>query len=110
MIADKEFQKYSEGIFKPYFEKFIEFKRSKGEKVGHSALVRMKALNDELNSYGVLCITKEITEEILAPKDGISKQYKIYTYFFLKAVFTLHEYPWDRMLPNPLPVHEINSL
>lgn len=72
MINDKEFQSYSEGIFKPYFEKFIEFKRDKGEKVGHSALIRMKALNDELNSYGVLNVTKEIAEDILAPKDGIS--------------------------------------
>lgn len=72
MVADREFQNYSEGIFKPYFEKFIEFKRSKGEKVGHSALSRMKALNDELNSYGVLNVTKEIAERILAPKDGIS--------------------------------------
>ena len=49
MVTDVQFQKYSEGIFKPYFEKFIEFKRSKGEKVAPSALNRMKWLNDQLN-------------------------------------------------------------
>lgn len=84
MVADKEFQKYSEGIFKPYFEKFIEFKRSKGEKVGHSALVRMKELNDELNSHGVLCITKEIAEEILAPKSGVSSNTRYVRISFLR--------------------------
>lgn len=73
MINDKEFLNYSEGIFKSYFEKFIEFKRSKGEKVGHCALVRLKFLNDELNSYGILCVTKEIAEEILKPREGISE-------------------------------------
>ena len=28
MVNDKEFQHYSDGIFKPYFEKFIEYKRT----------------------------------------------------------------------------------
>ena len=32
MINDKEFLKFKDGFFKPYFEKFIEFKRGKGEK------------------------------------------------------------------------------
>ena len=41
MVTDVQFQKYSEGIFRPYFEKFIEFKRSKGEKVAPSALNEM---------------------------------------------------------------------
>ena len=73
MIDDKEFMGFSEGIFKPYFEKFIEFKRSKGEQVRHSALIRMKYLNDVLNSCGELHVTKEITELILSPKDGVSE-------------------------------------
>lgn len=72
MIGDKEFLTYTEGIFKPYFEMFIEFKRSKGEKVGHSALIRMKSLNNELNSYGNLHVTQKIAEEILSPKDNVS--------------------------------------
>ena len=84
MVADKEFQNYSEGIFKPYFEKFIEFKRSKGEKVGHSALVRMKALNDKLNSSGTLHVTKETAEEILAPKDGVSRNTRYARISFLR--------------------------
>lgn len=84
MVTDREFQNYSEGIFKPYFEKFIEFKRSKGEKVGHSALVRMKALNNELNSYGILGVTKEIAEEILSPKDGVSENTRYARISFLR--------------------------
>lgn len=84
MVADREFQNYSEGIFKPYFEKFIEFKRSKGEKVGHSALSRMRALNDELNSYGLLNVTKEIAEKILAPRDGMSANTRYARISFLR--------------------------
>ena len=33
MIHDKEFLKFEEGFFNPYFAKFIELKRGKGEKV-----------------------------------------------------------------------------
>jgi len=73
MIIDKEFQTYSEGVFKHFFEKFIEFKRSKGEKVSHSALVRMKYLNDTLNSRSELNVTKETVEAMLSPKDGVSE-------------------------------------
>ena len=42
MINDKEFLKFEEGFFKPYFEKFIEFKRGKGEKVASSTLIRFR--------------------------------------------------------------------
>jgi len=73
MISDREFQSYQDGLFKPYFEKYIEYKRSKGEKVAHSALSRMKYLNDALNSYGTLEITRQMTEEILAPRPGVSE-------------------------------------
>lgn len=41
MNTDKEFLAFQDGIFKPYFEKYIEFKRGKGEKVSHSALMRL---------------------------------------------------------------------
>lgn len=30
MIADKEFLRYDDGVFKPYFERYIGFKRGKG--------------------------------------------------------------------------------
>lgn len=73
MIVDKEFRTYSDGTFKPYFEKFIEFKRSKGEKVSHSALIRMKYLNDALNYQNNLHVTKEIAEAILSPRDSVSE-------------------------------------
>src|SRR5699024_12233755 len=51
MINDKEFLKFEEGFFKPYFEKFIEFKRGKGEKVASSTLIRFRKLNNSLNQY-----------------------------------------------------------
>ena len=73
MVTDVQFQKYSEGIFKPYFEKFIEFKRSKGEKVAPSALNRMKWLNDQLNQTDSLNVTKGTTEFLLTPAEGVSE-------------------------------------
>ena len=62
MVNDREFLRYSEGVFKPYFEKFIEHKRNKGEKVRHAALESMKRLNDALNKTGELHVTKETVE------------------------------------------------
>ncbi|WP_459796881.1 hypothetical protein, partial [Alkalibacterium sp. m-11] len=59
-------------IFKPYFEKYIEFKRSKGEKVARSTLISLRQLNNLLNQYDKLEITTEMIEEILSPKDHIS--------------------------------------
>lgn len=73
MVNDVQFQKYTDGIFKPYFEKFIEFKRSKGEKVGHSALNRMKWLNDQLNQTDSLNVSKETAEALLAPSEEVSE-------------------------------------
>ena len=49
MITDKEFLAFQDGLFKPYFEKYIEFKRGKEEKVSRSALVRLRILNESLN-------------------------------------------------------------
>ena len=51
MINDKEFLKFEEGFFKPYFEKFIDFKRCKGEKAASSTLIRFRKLNNSLKSY-----------------------------------------------------------
>ena len=72
MVADKDFQRFDDGLFKPYFEKFILYKRSKGEKVTPSSLVRMKYLNDTLNTYGALEVTRETADAILSPKPGVS--------------------------------------
>ena len=72
MVTDKEMGKFQDGIFKPYFEKFIEYKRSKGEKVAASTISRLKCLNDILNEYGTLNITQEMAEEILAPSPAVS--------------------------------------
>jgi len=69
MISDKEFLSFQEGIFKTYFEKYIEFKRGKGEKVTHSTLTRLKTLNNDLNHYcNKLEISRNVAESILYEK------------------------------------------
>lgn len=70
MITDKEFLAFQDGIFKPYFEKYIEFKRGKGEKVSQSALIRLRVLNESLNRCSnTLDIDHNIVELILQKKD-----------------------------------------
>jgi len=72
MVNDKEFQQYQDGVFKPYFEKYIEYKRGKGEKVAHSTLIRIRDLNNALNRYEKLEITASMIEEFLSPDPKIS--------------------------------------
>ena len=79
MINDKEFLKFEDGFFKPYFEKYIEFKRGKGEKVARSTMIRLRKLNNSLNFYNVNHISEQMVEELLAPHEGLSeseRQYK----------------------------------
>ena len=78
MINDKEFLKFEEGFFKTYFEKFIEFKRGKGEKVARSTIIRLRKLNNSLNCYHVNHISEQMVEELLAPRDGISESERQY--------------------------------
>lgn len=73
MINDKELIKFEDGFFKPYFEKFIEFKRGKGEKVASSTLTRMRKLNSLLNNYQSDRITEQMILEVLAPRKGLSE-------------------------------------
>ena len=73
MINDKEFLKFEEGFFKPYFEKFIEFKRGKGEKVASSTLIRFRKLNNSLNQYQTNQISEKMIRELLAPRNGLSE-------------------------------------
>ena len=73
MINDKEFLLFEDGFFKQYFEKFIEFKRGKGEKVTHSTMIRLKKLNNSLNCYNAHHISQKMVEELLAPRDGLSE-------------------------------------
>lgn len=73
MINDKEFLKFEEGFFKPYFAKFIEFKRGKGEKVAQSTMIRLRKLNNSLNCYNVSHISEQMVEELLAPRGGLSE-------------------------------------
>ncbi len=78
MINDKEFLKFEDGFFKPYFEQFIEFKRGKGEKVARSTVIRLRKLNNSLNSYHVNHISEQMVEEILAPREGLSESERQY--------------------------------
>lgn len=73
MINDKEFLKFEEGFFRPYFEKFIEFKRGKGEKVASSTLIRFRKLNNSLNQYQTNQISEKMIRELLAPRNGLSE-------------------------------------
>lgn len=73
MTDDKEFQKFEDGFFKPLFGKYIEFKRSKGEKVAQSTMIRLKKLNNRLNSYNTEVITQQMVTELLSPEDGLSE-------------------------------------
>ena len=78
MINDKEFLKFEEGFFKPYFAKFIEFKRGKGEKVAQSTMIRIRKLNNSLNCYHVSHISEQMVEELLAPRGGLSESERQY--------------------------------
>lgn len=73
MIKDKEFIKFEDGFFRPHFEKFIEFKRSKGEKVAQSTMIRLRKLNNALNQYQKDQITEQMIQELLAPREGVSE-------------------------------------
>jgi integrase len=71
MVNDKEFASFQDGMFKAYFEKFIEFKRGKGEKVARSSLIRLRSLNGDLNRYcSSLEISRDVAEAILRERDG----------------------------------------
>ncbi|MBQ9198755.1 MAG: tyrosine-type recombinase/integrase [Lachnospiraceae bacterium] len=78
MISDKEFLKFEDGFFKPYFEKFIEFKRGKGEKVAQSTMIRLRKLNNSLNCYLVNHISEQMVEELLATREGLSESERQY--------------------------------
>jgi integrase/recombinase XerD len=70
MLNDKEFRAFQEGIFKEYFEKYIMFKRGKGEKVTRSTLIRLKSLNQELTlSCDSLEISRKVAEYILRERE-----------------------------------------
>ena len=71
MVNDKEFAKFQDGMFKTHFEKFIEFKRGKGEKVARSSLIRLRSLNGDLNRYcSSLEISRDVAEAILRERDS----------------------------------------
>ncbi len=71
MINDKEFLAFQDGIFKPYFEKYIALKRGKGEKVSRSTLIRLKLLNNSLcRIKSNLDIDRETVEYLLLEKSA----------------------------------------
>lgn len=73
MVSDKDFLKFENSLFRPYFEKYIEYKRGKGEKVSHSTLIRLRKLNLDLNAYGILKITEPMVIELLSIENSVSE-------------------------------------
>jgi|LGVF01.2.fsa_nt_gb integrase len=73
MINDKEFLQFKNGPFKDYFEKFIEYKRGKSEKVSRSTIINLRSLNNKLCQYSTLKITAQMIEEILSPESFASR-------------------------------------
>ncbi|MBC3901691.1 MAG: tyrosine-type recombinase/integrase [Acetobacterium sp.] len=72
MINDKEFLQFKDGPFRDYFEKFIEYKRGKGEKVSRSTIINLRSLNNKLCQYSTVKITAQMVEEILSPESFAS--------------------------------------
>lgn len=73
MVSDKDFQKFEGGMFKPYFEKYIEYKRGKGEKVASSTTRRLRTLNHDLGACDVLKIDPTMVEKLLSPENSASE-------------------------------------
>lgn len=77
MLNDKELLKMDDGFYKSYIVEFIEFKRGKGEKVAHSTLIRLRALNNQLNDFGKVEITSSIIDQLLKPKSSEQPQSRL---------------------------------
>ncbi|HZJ90567.1 MAG TPA: tyrosine-type recombinase/integrase [Oscillospiraceae bacterium] len=73
MTSNKDFLKFDNGVFKPYFVKYIDFKRGKGDKVSASTIQRLRVLNRDLNAYGVLKLDAVMIEQLLAPENSVSE-------------------------------------
>lgn len=76
MVNDEIFMRFEEGIFKPYFEKFIEYKRATGEKVGTGTLRSLRVLNRELNRFNKLELTETDLSELLKDSSERSDSYR----------------------------------
>lgn len=70
MVNDQMFMRFDEGVFKPHFEKFIEYKRGKGEKVGPGTLKTLRVINRELNRFSNLELSKEDLQQLLRDTAG----------------------------------------
>jgi integrase/recombinase XerD len=67
-IKNTILDQFTNGIFKPYFVKFIELKRGKGEKVTDSTLYVIKTINNGLSIFNSPVITKEMADVVLVRK------------------------------------------
>ena len=67
-IRNNILDQFIDGIFKPYFVKFIELKRGKGERVTNSTLYVMKTINNRLSIFNSPAITKEMADAVLIKK------------------------------------------
>jgi integrase len=72
MLNDRVFLQFEEGPFRSFFERYIEFRRGKGQKVAKSTLIRLKQLNSALNTFGTDTISREMVETVLKAKKSES--------------------------------------
>lgn len=67
-IGDGILNQFTEGLFKPFFIRFVHMKRARGEKVRPSTLYRLKYINNSLYELDSLVISKDIVDHILFAK------------------------------------------
>lgn len=64
----KIFELFEDSPFKGYFERYIEYKRGKGYKIGWSMVYMMKRINNLMAEFGGDAFTREMADYILTSK------------------------------------------
>ncbi len=64
----KIFELFEDSPFKGYFERYIEYKRGKGYKIGWSMVYMMKRINNLMAEFGGDVFTREMADYILTSK------------------------------------------
>lgn len=80
MLNERVFLQFKDGPFKSFFERYIEFSRGKGQKVARSTLIRLKQLNNTLNTFNTDTISRETAEALLkarADESGANRGMRI---------------------------------
>jgi integrase len=88
-IGDGILTQFEDSFYLPYFIKFIELKRGKGEKVKSGALYNMKFINNVFAKFEGKIITKQMIDKVLELKaetlgripDNLVSTLRQFTYF-----------------------------